>query len=120
GSRGQARGSCGDLGGKGARESGLVDAGMAHMAVEVAVRTLRQAERPMDIDAERRSVVAVSAVQDRPPRALEARGPGATALCPSAASRVSPRSSSRRKCGRDRWAKTWDRTRNPARRAAAR
>ena len=63
------RGGCGDLGSKGAREASLVDAGVAHMAVEVAVRTLRQAERPMDIDAERRSVVAISALQDKPPRA---------------------------------------------------
>src|SRR5262245_65153915 len=59
---------CGDLGGKGAREACVVDAGMAHMAVEVAVRALRQAERPMDIDAERRSVVAISALDRKSTR----------------------------------------------------
>ena len=41
----------------------LIDCGRAHVAVEVAVRALRQTERPMDVDAER------LAHQDTPPRA---------------------------------------------------
>ena len=37
-------------------EARLVDGGVAHMAVEVAIRAFRQAERPMDVDAECRIV----------------------------------------------------------------
>ena len=49
-----ARGSRRDLRRERAHEARLVDAGVAHMAVEVAIGTFRQAERPMDVDAERR------------------------------------------------------------------
>ena len=41
-----------DLGGKGAHEARLVDRLAAHMAVEVAIGTFRQAERPVNVDAE--------------------------------------------------------------------
>ena len=112
-----ARGGGGDLGGKGAREAGLVDGGMTNVAVEIAVRTLRQAERPMNVDTEVRP--AVSAFQDRPPRACEMPAPDARAPGPAAAGRASPRSSSRRRCGCDRRAGTSDHSRNPCRRVGA-
>ena len=47
-----ALGGRGDLGREGAHVALLVDAGVAHMAVEVAIRALRQAERPVHVDAE--------------------------------------------------------------------
>src|SRR4029077_12912098 len=106
---GHARGGSGDFADEGAREAGLVDGGMTDVAVEVAIRTLRQAERPVDVDAEVRS--AVSAFQDRPPRACETPAPDARALCPAAAGRVSPRLSSHRRCGRGRRAETSGRSR---------
>ena len=49
-----ARGGRGDLGFEGAHEARFVDAAVAHMAVEVAIRALRQAERPVHVDAEGR------------------------------------------------------------------
>ena len=42
-----------DLARKGARKSFLVDRRVADVAVEIAIRTLRQAERPVHVDAER-------------------------------------------------------------------
>ena len=76
----RALGGGGDLGREGAHVARLVDGGVAHVAVEIAIGTLRQAERPMHIDAERRCVslprlrgrrggAIVSAAQDRPPPA---------------------------------------------------
>src|SRR5207237_6565144 len=41
-----------DFAGERARKSFLVDGGMADMAVEIAVRTFRQANRPMQVNAE--------------------------------------------------------------------
>ena len=49
----------GDFGRKGAHEARFVDAAVADMAVEVAIGTFRQTERPMDVDGERRAVVKV-------------------------------------------------------------
>src|SRR5262249_22202625 len=34
-----------------ARKTRLLDGGMTHMAVEIAIRAFRQTERPMDVDA---------------------------------------------------------------------
>ena len=53
---GHARGGRGDLGFERAHEARLVDAAVAHVAVEVAIGALRQAERPVHIDGEGRSV----------------------------------------------------------------
>src|SRR6185312_8730754 len=66
-----ALGGRGDFGLEGAQESRLVDRGVADMAVEVAVRALRQAERPVHIDAEAldSEALRVSAAQDTPPQA---------------------------------------------------
>ncbi len=45
--------SCGfDLASEGARESFFVDRSVADMAVEIAVRTFRQAKRPVHVNAE--------------------------------------------------------------------
>src|SRR5580693_8228038 len=44
----------GDLRPKGGEIASLVDRRAAHMAVEVAIRTFRQAEGPMDIDPKSR------------------------------------------------------------------
>ena len=54
----QALGNRPDLGVKGFEETRLVDRLAAHVAVEVAIRTFRQAERPVDIDAEGLRVVS--------------------------------------------------------------
>ena len=48
----RARGGGFDLACKGTRESILIDRGMPDMAVEIAIRTFRQAKRPMQVDAE--------------------------------------------------------------------
>ena len=86
-----AVGGRGDLRGKGAREAGLVDGGVAHMAVEVAIRALRQAERPVDIDPEGGLIRG----GQRCPRHASASLGNARARCdrplPSAAGRASPR-----------------------------
>ena len=64
-----------DLGGKRAHEARLVDRLAAHMAVEVAIGTFRQAERPVNVDAEGRLfaigqiVSQVLLNQGTPPRA---------------------------------------------------
>ena len=50
GAAGHARGGRGDLGFERAHETRLVDTAMAHVAVEVAIGALRQAERPVHID----------------------------------------------------------------------
>src|SRR3984893_8961635 len=47
-----------NLGGKSADPSRLVDLFAADMAIEIAIRTFREAERPVDINAERLCVVA--------------------------------------------------------------
>jgi len=47
-----ARGGGFDLASEGARKSLFFDRGMADMAVEIAVRTFRQAKRPVHINAE--------------------------------------------------------------------
>src|SRR6185437_12169943 len=41
-----------DLGCERAHVTRFIDCGMTDMAVEVAIRTLRQAERPVNVDAE--------------------------------------------------------------------
>src|SRR5262245_35927812 len=43
----------GDLGRERAQETRLIDTGVADVAVEIAVRALRETERPVDVDAER-------------------------------------------------------------------
>ena len=50
---GHARGGRGDFGFDGAHKALLIDAAMTDMAIEVAIGTLRQAERPVHIDGER-------------------------------------------------------------------
>src|SRR4029077_1747113 len=97
---------------EGAHKAGLVDLGVAHMAVEVAIGTFRQAKRPVNIDAElwriafasRRSVRRIPTIQDRPPRVSETREHGAKVLCLSEAARASPRWASHRTCARARQA----------------
>src|SRR5262249_41957129 len=118
GSSAYARRDRRDLGGQRAREACLVNWDVRYMAVEVAIRALRQAERPVDVDAER-GLLPITALQDKPPRASGTRVPGARALCPRAAAQASPRSSFRRKCEHGHQAKTWGRSRNPYRRAGA-
>ena len=74
GSARHARRGRGDLGRKGGDEPRLVDRLAAYMAVEVAIRTFRQAERPVDIHAELLFCLGglrqgVSVRQGTPPRA---------------------------------------------------
>ena len=64
--RRDARGGGLDLAREGADIAVFVDRGVADMAVEVAIRALRQAERPVDIDAE--GVGCISALQGTTPR----------------------------------------------------
>ena len=75
-----------DLACKGARKAFLIDRGVAHMAVEIAIRAFRQAERPVHIDAE--GVLRVSAGQ----RQISASFTKARARCDS------PRPSGGRPC----------------------
>ena len=105
---------------EGAHEARLVDRGVADMAVEVAIRALRQAERPVDVDAEAPSPASAPA-QDSASASLRK----ARARCdrPCAVRRQAVLllgASSRRTCGRGRRAGTSDRSRSPGRRAAAR
>ena len=110
-----------DLGRKGADIARLIDRGMAHMAVEVAIRTLRETERPMQIDAEGICLCEVLRVllQDTPPRVSGMRARDATALARAAAARAFRPTTSRRRCAHGRRAGTSDRSRSLCRRAAA-
>ena len=62
----RARGGGFDLAGKGPGKPFFVDRRMPDMAVEIAIRAFRQAERPVHVDAER--FFSVSAGQGRSPR----------------------------------------------------
>ena len=77
------------------RKSRLVDRRVADMAVEIAIRTFRQAERPVHVDAKR---FAVSAGQGRSPQASRRRGHDATIRDRAAAGHVFRCWSSRRRC----------------------
>ena len=103
---------------EGAHVARLVDRGVAHVAVEVAIRALRQAERPVDVDAE-----GVRLARQRRSRHASASLRNARARCDSACLSAAPcfsSRSSRRMYGHSRRAGTSDRSRNPGRRAAAR
>ena len=119
--------------------------GVAHVTVEVAIGTFRQAERPVNVDAERRLALrrrrrgwrgahgrpapgsrrdpASAADGDETKAGLRELPKGAGAVRQSvvlaAAGRASPRSTSRRTCARARRAGTSDRSQSPCRRAAA-
>src|SRR5262249_5455324 len=102
-----ARGRRGDFRRKSAHEPPLIDGGVANMAVEVAIRAFRQAERPVNINSE-----VARLLQGKPPRASRMRGRDVTAPGRAAAVRAFPRSSFRRMSAQSRPAKTPDHIRS--------